>query len=173
MHECNLLLEKRNYGYEIEMSIASVAVIRKLRLLQSYEVFWIHVIDAICNSVIFIQLPNTTSVTILIRIDPDWDWSRDRYETILLRIVVFSDHLKANFWSSQEPIIVYEFSWLSFDNLSLYHVHYVPCHIWRKSRSTWSISFESEPGSKSRWSYAGSLQKHWVIFKMIFKHIID
>ena len=81
---------------------------------------------------------------------------------ILLRIVVFSDHLKANFWNSQEPIIVYEVSWLSFDNVSLYHVHYVPCHIWRKSRSTGSISFEPEPGSKSRWSYSGSLQKYWV-----------
>ena len=51
---------------------------------------------------------------------------------ILLMIVVFSDHLKAHFWNSQEPIIVYEVSWLSFDNLSLYHVPYVPCHIWRK-----------------------------------------
>ena len=55
------------------------------------------------------RLPNT-SVTILIRIDPDWDRSRDRYEMILLRIVVFSDHLKANFWNSQEPIIVNEVS---------------------------------------------------------------
>ena len=45
---------------------------------------------------------------------------------ILLRIIVFSDHLKANFWNSKEPIIVYEVSWLSFDSVSLYHVHYVP-----------------------------------------------
>ena len=51
------------------------------------------------------HLPNT-SVTILIRIDTDWD----RYEMILLRIIVFSDHLKANFWNTQEPIIVYEVS---------------------------------------------------------------
>ena len=73
---------------------------------------------------------------------------------ILLRIFVFRDHLKGHFWNSQQPIIVYEVSWLN--NVCLYHVHYMPYYLWRKNRSKGSIIFEPEPGSKSRRSYSGS-----------------
>ena len=81
------------------------------------------------------HLPNT-SVRILIRIDPDWDRSRDRYEMILFRIVVFSDHLKANFWNSQEPIIVYEVSWLSFEVF----IMYIMCLLYLKKNQKYRIN---------------------------------
>ena len=45
---------------------------------------------------------------------------------ILSRIFIFWDH-------SQQPMIVYEVSWLNFDNARLYHAHYVPYYFWRKN----------------------------------------
>ena len=82
-------------------------------------------------------------------------WSRSRFRLkkfesepgsiifdwmILSRIFVFLDH-------GQQPLIVYELSWLNFDNVRLYHAHYVPYYLWRKSRNTESIPFEPESGS--------------------------
>ena len=42
---------------------------------------------------------------------------------------------------------------------------YIMClfYLWRKSKSTGSIPFKPELGSKSLWSYSGSLQKFWAI----------
>ena len=51
----------------------------------------------------------------------------------------FSGSFERIFLDSQHPIIVYEVSWMNFDNVSLYHVHYVPYYLWRKGRNTGSI----------------------------------
>ena len=62
----------------------------------------------------------------------------------------------SNFWvgawfpfnEGQFKLIVYEVLWLNFDNVRVYHAHYVPYYLLRKSRNTGSIPFELEPGSK-------------------------
>ena len=72
------------------------------------------------------------TIPILVQAQKNWSWIGIIFDwMILLRIFVFRDHLKGHFWDSQQPIIVYELSWLSFDFISLNHVHYVPYYLWR------------------------------------------
>ena len=111
------------------------------------------------------------------RVAPFWKWQiiiwllwvlwtalEDRYEMILLRIVVFSDHLIANFWNSQEPIIVYEVSWLSFDNLILYHVvHYVSFNIWKKAEVQDQYHLSLNPDQKANDLTYWIIIKTWVV----------
>ena len=91
-----------------------------------------------------------------------WSWIGIIFDwMILLRIFVFRDHLKGNIWDSQQRIIVYEVPWLNFDNVSLYHVHYVhyvPCYLWRKSRSTRSI--------RTLWAWT-RFKKQKILFRIV------
>ena len=81
-----------------------------------------------------------------------WAWTGIIFDWMILsRILVFWDH-------SQQPMIVYEVSWLNFDNVRLYHAYYVPYYLWRKSRNTGSIPFEPEPGSGSFAEILGQYQ---------------
>ena len=54
------------------------------------------------------------TIPIPVQAQKNWSWIRIIFDwMILLRIFVFRDHLKENIWDSQQPIIVYEVSWLN------------------------------------------------------------
>ena len=73
----------------------------------------------------------------------------------------FFKNCSGNTGHSQQPIIVYEVSWLNFYNVRRYYSHHVPYYLWRKSRNTGSIPFEPEPGSGSFAEYKQSWSKKW------------
>ena len=75
------------------------------------------------------------TIPILAKAKKIWTWTGIIFDwMIVLRIFVFRDHLKGHFWNSQQPIIVYEVSWLNYDNLSLYHVHYALLSLKKKQK---------------------------------------
>ena len=82
--------------------------------------------------------------TILIKVQAQKNWAW--IGIIFDLMVLFSGSFERNFLNSQQPMIVYEVLWLNFDNVRLYHVHYVPYYLWRKRRNTGITPFESEPG---------------------------
>ena len=69
-------------------------------------------------------------IPIRVQVEKIWSWIRIIFEwMILLRMFVFRDHLKGFFWSSKQPISVYEVSGGNFDNVHLYHVHNGVSHL--------------------------------------------
>ena len=65
---------------------------------------------------IFLQM-----TPIPVQVKKNWAWTGIIFSwMILLRIFVFRDNLKGNFWNSQ----LYEVSWLNFYNVRLYHVQW-------------------------------------------------
>ena len=83
------------------------------------------------------------TIPIPVQAEKIWTWTGIIFDWMILpRIFNFLDH-------SQQPNIVYEVSWMNFDNVRLYQVDYVPYYLWRKGRNTESIPFEPEPGSGS------------------------
>ena len=97
--------------------------------------------DTCDNGPIFLQ-----TIPIPVQAQNIWAWNGIIFDwMILLRIFVFRDHLNGNFWNSQQPIIVYDVSWLNFDDVRLCHVCTLCAFLYLKKFE----EKEPEPGSGS------------------------
>ena len=90
------------------------------------------------------------TIPIPVHVKNNWAWTGIIFDwLILFKDLCFSGLFERTFLDSQQPIIVYEVSWLNFDNVPLYHV---PFYLWRKSRSTESrIKSVSNSSGDQNW----------------------
>ena len=105
-----------------------------------------------CNGPILLQ-----TIPIPVQVKKNWAWTGIIFDSMILLRIVFRDHLKG--WNSQQAIILYEVSWLNFDNVRLYNVHTLCALLSLKKKQKYRINTLwawTRPGSKSQRSYSES-----------------
>ena len=112
---------------------------------------------------IFVNEPDPGSVL------KNWSWIGIIFDwMILLRIFVFQNHLKGNFLSSQQLVIVYEVSWLNFD--MYFFIMYIMCQIIFEEKA--EIQHQ-HPLSLNRDRDWDRLQKYWAIGCICLHYLIN